>query len=301
MIFDKEKVQSIKAWPFEEALKLVEHFSKNQNLAKKDFALFETGYGPSGLPHIGTFGEIARTSMVRFAFEQISSIKTRLFCFSDDMDGLRKIPSNIPNSKLIENELGKSLTKVPDPFGKYPSFGEYNNAKLRQFLDSFGFDYEFCSSTKCYKSGKFDEILKLICIHYDEIQSVMLPTLRQERRETYSPFLPICPKTGIVLQVPIHKVDKDNYTVIYEDPITTKFVEVSVTGGDCKLQWKVDWAMRWCAFGVDYEMCGKDLIDSYRLSSQICRILGFTPPCNLIYELFLDDKGQKISKSKGNG
>jgi lysyl-tRNA synthetase class 1 len=287
------------AWPFEEAKKIVARLKKTP----KDEVIFETGYGPSGLPHIGTFGEVARTSMVRHAFRVLTDdkIKTRLIAFSDDMDGLRKVPDNIPNKDLVAQHLGKPLTQVPDPFGTHPSFGEHNNAELRRFLDHFGFDYEFMSSTQCYTSGRFDATLLKLLEKFDAVMAIMLPSLREERAQTYSPFLPIDQKTGIVLQVPVSAHDARNGTITYEEPDTKERVTVPVTGGRCKLQWKPDWAMRWVALGVDYEMAGKDLIDSVKLSGQICKALGGTPPEGFNYELFLDDKGQKISKSKGNG
>ena len=287
------------AWPFEEARKIVARLKKTP----KDEVIFETGYGPSGLPHIGTFGEVARTSMVRHAFRVLTEdkVKTRLIAFSDDMDGLRKVPDNVPNKDLLARHLGKPLTQVPDPFGTHPSFGAHNNAELRRFLDHFGFDYEFMSSTQCYTSGRFDETLLKLLARFDKVMAIMLPSLREERAQTYSPFLPIDPKTGVVLQVPVLAHDAQAGTITYEEPETKERVTVPVTGGRCKLQWKPDWAMRWVALGIDYEMAGKDLIDSVKLSGQICRALGGTPPEGFNYELFLDEKGQKISKSKGNG
>jgi lysyl-tRNA synthetase class 1 len=280
------------AWPFEQAKQIVARLKKKP----KDEVLFETGYGPSGLPHIGTFGEVARTTMVRHAFRVLTEdkIKTRLVAFSDDMDGLRKVPDNVPNKEMLELDLGKPLTKVRDPFGTHPSFGQHNNARLRAFLDTFGFDYEFMSATDCYTSGKFDATLLKVLDKIDEV-------LREERAASYSPFLPISPTTGVVLQVPIVEHDKKNGTISYDDPDTKARITVPVTGGHCKLQWKPDWAMRWVALGVDYEMAGKDLIDSVKLSAQICKVLGGNPPEGFNYELFLDEKGQKISKSKGNG
>lgn len=284
------------AWPFQEALKIVERVKKS---GKKE-VLFETGYGPSGLPHIGTFGEVSRTSMVRKAFTMLSDIPTRLIAFSDDLDGFRKVPENVPNRQMLAEHLQKPLTQVPDPFGTHESFAHHNNARLREFLDRFGFDYEFYSATECYKSGQFDETLLKVLENYDAVINVILPTLREERRRTYSPFLPVSPKTGHVLQVPVLERNLAAGTIVYEEPDGTR-VEVPVTGGHCKLQWKVDWAMRWVALGVDYEMAGKDLIDSVTLSSKIARVLGATPPEGFNYELFLDEKGEKISKSKGNG
>ncbi|WP_416896728.1 MAG: lysine--tRNA ligase [Minwuia sp.] len=287
------------AWPFKEARDLLKRVEKSGN--PKGEVLFETGYGPSGLPHIGTFGEVARTTMVRIAFQALApDVKTRLIAFSDDMDGLRKVPGNIPNRELIEPHLGKPLTVVPDPFGTHPSFGQHNNARLQAFLDQFGFEYEFRSATDCYKAGEFDEVLKLFLVHYDAVLNVILPTLGPERRATYSPFLPVCPETGRVLMVPVIERDADAGTIVYQREDGKK-IETPVTGGAVKMQWKADWAMRWRALGVDYEMSGKDLIDSVKLSSQICRILGGTPPNGFTYELFLDQNGEKISKTKGNG
>ncbi|MCO4318803.1 lysine--tRNA ligase [Phyllobacterium sp. 21LDTY02-6] len=290
-----------KAWPFEEAQKIIKRYEKT---GYPDTVLFETGYGPSGLPHIGTFGEVARTSMVRHAFRVLTGdrVKTRILCFSDDMDGLRKVPDNVPNREMMEAQLGKPLSRIPDPFSnEYPSFGAANNARLRAFLDRFGFDYEFASATDYYASGRFDETLLKMLAAYDEVMNIILPTLGEERRATYSPFLPISPRTGIVLQVPMIGRDVARGTITYQDPDTGEHVETEVTGGKVKCQWKADWAMRWTALGVDYEMAGKDLIDSVTLSSKICRALGGRAPEGFNYELFLDDKGQKISKSKGNG
>ncbi len=286
-----------KAWPFEEARKLVKRAERS---GKKEI-LFETGYGPSGLPHIGTFGEVARTSMVRHAFATLSDLPTKLLCFSDDMDGLRKVPDNIPNKDMVRQYLGHQLTKIPDPFGEHESFGHHNNAMLRRFLDQFGFDYEFASSTEYYVTGRFDAALLRMLERFDEIMAIMLPSLGEERRATYSPFLPIHPKTGIVMQVPIVERKLDAGAIVWRDPATATAYETPVTGGHCKLQWKPDWGMRWYALGVDYEMSGKDLIDSVKLSSKICTALGAEPPDGFNYELFLDEKGQKISKSKGNG
>ena len=288
-----------KAWPFEEARKLVERIKRRGKAP--EYVLFETGYGPSGLPHIGTFGEVARTSMVRRAFETMTGLPTRLICFSDDMDGLRKIPDNIPNKEMVRPHLGKPLTVVPDPFEQYESFGHHNNAMLRRFLDQFGFQYEFVSSTDYYTLGKFDKALLRVLEVYDEIMAIMLPSLGDERKATYSPFLPIHPKTGIVMQVPMDEVRPKTGTVVWTCPDSGQKYESKVTGGDCKLQWKPDWGMRWHALGIDYEMAGKDLIDSVKLSSRICKALGTEPPEGFNYELFLDEKGQKISKSKGNG
>jgi lysyl-tRNA synthetase, class I len=286
-----------KAWPFEEAAKV----AARVRLSGKWAALFETGYGPSGLPHIGTFGEVARTNWVRLAFSEITGRPSRLIAFSDDMDGLRKVPDNVPNRDMLAQHLGKPLTRIPDPFGTHESFGAHNNARLREFLDSFGFEYEFASSTEYYNSGRFDAALVRVLETYDEVIAVILPTLGPERRATYSPILPIHPRNGQVMQVPMEGRDPVAGTVEWRDPDTGERFETSVKGGAAKLQWKADWATRWYALGVDYEMSGKDLIDSVRLSGRICRILGAKPPEGFTYELFLDEHGQKISKSKGNG
>ena len=297
-----ETMGNAKAWPFAEARNLIKRLDKMKiSPSETRPVLFETGYGPSGLPHIGTFGEVVRTSMVRHAFETLTGLPTRLICFSDDMDGLRKVPDNIPNQDLIAPHLGKPLTEVPDPFGTHDSFGAHNNARLQSFLDGFGFDYDFFSATTCYQSGQFDDALLTVLKHYDAITNVVLPTLGEERRATYSPFLPVCPETREVLQVVIKAHDPEAGTVTYQDPRHGGDVTVPVTGGGCKLQWKCDWAMRWYALGVDYEMSGKDLSESVILSSKITRIMGGTPPEGISYELFLDQHGQKISKSKGNG
>ncbi len=294
-----EHAAASKAWPFEEARKVLKRI---EGLKGERPALFETGYGPSGLPHIGTFGEVARTSMVRHALEVLKpGIATRLMCFSDDMDGFRKVPTNVPNQDMLARHLDKPLSAVPDPFGTHDSFGAHNNARLRAFLDGFGFQYEFLSSTECYRSGMFDATLLKMLSVYDDVMAIILPTLGPDRRATYSPFLPISPRTGKVLQAPMQERNVAAGTIVYRDPDTGESVETPVTGGHVKCQWKADWAMRWAALGVDYEMAGKDLIDSVTLSSKICRALGAKPPEGFNYELFLDDGGQKISKSKGNG
>ena len=303
----REQALQGRAWPFEEARKLLARIQNK--VPEKGYVLFETGYGPSGLPHIGTFGEVVRTSMVRHAFQTMSDIPTRLFAFSDDMDGLRKVPDNVPNQEMMakfvgdkQRTFGSPLTSVPDPFGKYESFGHHNNAMLRGFLDSFGFEYEFQSSTDWYGSGRFDPTLLKVLQNYDAIMKIVLKELREQRRATYSPFLPIRVRDGRkqVLEVPAVEIHPERGTVVFQDEVEGKF-EVPVTGGNCKLQWRVDWAMRWTALGVDYEMSGKDLIDSVKLGSQICRRLGGRPPEGFTYELFLDENGEKISKSKGNG
>ena len=292
-----------KAWPFEEARRLIARLARLKRDPTQP-VVFETGYGPSGLPHIGTFGEVARTTMVRHAFEALTEGRTatRLVCFSDDMDGLRKVPDNVPNKEMLAAYLNKPLTTVPDPFGdEYPSFAHHNNARLRRFLDRFGFEYEFLSATQMYKSGAFDATLLTMLAAYDKVMDIILPTLGPERRATYSPFLPVCPRTGRVLQVPMIERNAKAGTVVYLDPETGAKTETKVTGGAVKCQWKADWAMRWTALHVDYEMAGKDLIESVVLSSKICKALGGTPPEGFNYELFNDAEGAKISKSKGNG
>ncbi len=290
--------KKINAWPFEEAAKLVKRFEKSP--PAKGFALFETGYGPSGLPHIGTFMEVFRTTLVRHAFQKLSNIPTRLFCVSDDMDGLRKVPDNIPNREMVTEHLGKPLVDIPDPFDEKESYGAYMNAKLCGFLDHYGFDYEFVSSAANYKKGVYDEKLLEALKNYDKIMELMLPTLGEERQKTYSPFLPISPKTGRVLQVPVLKRDLEKGTITFNDEGGEK-TTVPVTGGHCKLQWKPDFGMRWAALQVDFEMYGKEHQPSAPLYNSICRALGGTLPEQYVYELFLDEDGQKISKSKGNG
>ena len=298
MFDDKNKAVNSKSWPFQEARKLLERC--RGEVPPKGFVLFETGYGPSGLPHIGTFGEVMRTSMVKRAFEELSDIPTKLICFSDDMDGLRKVPDNIPNADMLQSDINLPLSRVRDPFGEFSSFAEYNNTKLRQFLDRFNFSYDFASSTEYYRSGVFDELLLKILHAYPKIMEIMLPSLGKERQSTYSPFMPISKKTGHVLQVATEEINLSKGTLIYKEPDGEK-VETEVTGGSVKLQWKPDWAMRWCALGVDYEMHGKDLIPSAELGKRLCAELGYNSPEFYNYELFLDENGQKISKSKGNG
>ena len=286
-----------KAWPFDEAARIAAQMAATG----KDVALFETGYGPSGLPHIGTFGEVARTTWVRHAYTALTGKPSRLLAFSDDMDGLRKVPDNVPDRDKLAQFLNQPLTSVPDPFGTHESFGAHNNARLQSFLDSFGFEYEFASSTHYYRSGRFDDALIRVAERHGEITNIILPTLGPERRATYSPFLPVHPEDGRVMQVRIDRVDPVAGTLQWQDPADGRRFETPIRGGGCKLQWKADWAMRWHALGVDYEMSGKDLIDSVRLSGRICRALGSEPPVGFTYELFLDEHSQKISKSKGNG
>jgi len=296
----KKIAEKSNSWPFVEARNLRDRLVKS-NIDDQKVVLFETGYGPSGLPHIGTFGEVARTSVVQHAFQVLTGRQTKLICFSDDMDGLRKVPENVPQQTLLEKYIDHPLTSVPDPYEEFDSFGAHNNAKLQSFLDHYSFEYEFVSATDCYKNGKFDHALKAILLNYDKIKNIILPTLGKDRQKTYSPFLPVCPRSGKVLQVNITSIDTENNTVSYIDEKTRELTTVSVLGGSCKLQWKCDWAMRWFALGVDYEMAGKDLSESVILSSKILRVLGGHPPTGFSYELFLDENGEKISKSKGNG
>ena len=287
-----------KSWPYEEARKLLKRWPNGKPAGAP--VIFETGYGPSGLPHIGTFNEVARTTFVRQAYEELTRNPTRLIAFSDDMDGLRKVPDNVPNQELLTANLGKPLTQIPDPFGEHESFAHHNNAMLRRFLDRYGFEYEFLSATDCYRSGRFDDVIRKVLHGFDAIMGVMLPTLREDRRKTYSPVLPISPTSGRVLQVPVDVIDAEAGLIAFNDEDGSR-VQQSAFGGAAKLQWKVDWAARWVALGVDYEMAGKDLIDSVVQSGKIARVLGGRPPEGFNYEMFLDEKGEKISKSKGNG
>ena len=296
-MLDNNVIQSISAWPFVEIRKLLKE--RKDLIKAKNKIIFQTGYGPSGLPHIGTFGEVARTTMMINALRHMDNIDTELITFSDDMDGLRKVPENIPNDKILKDNLGKPLTAIPDPFKKFKSFAEHNNTMLKQFLKKFNFEFSFKSSTENYKNGKFNESLKRVAEKYDDIMNIILPTLRSERRETYCPFLPICPETGKVLEIPMLDLEKKTGKIIFNNE--GKKIQTNIYDGNCKLQWKVDWAMRWFTFDVDFEMYGKDLTESAILSSKVCKILGKTPPSGFAYELFLDEKGEKISKSKGNG
>ncbi|RRH78581.1 lysine--tRNA ligase [Falsigemmobacter faecalis] len=294
----RDAAMKSKAWPFEEARRLLKRYEKKA--PEKGYVLFETGYGPSGLPHIGTFGEVARTTMIRRAFEAISDIPTRLICFSDDMDGMRKVPENVPNQELLQANVQKPLSAVPDPFGEYDSFGGYNNAMLRRFLDTFGFEYEFYSATEFYKSGQFDAVLLRAVEKYNEIMEVMLKSLRDERAASYSCFLPIHPETGRVLYVPMKEVNAKDGTITFDDEDGREWT-LPVTGGNVKLQWKPDFGARWAALGVDFEMYGKDHSTNTPIYDRICEILGGKKPEHFTYELFLDENGEKISKSKGNG
>ena len=296
-MLDINLIQSTSSWPFVEVRKLLK--DRGELIKKKNKITFQTGYGPSGLPHIGTFGEVARTTMMINALNHIQKIDHELITFSDDMDGLRKVPDNVPDGEVLKKNLGKPLTSIPDPFKKYNSFGEHNNEMLKEFLKKFNFKFIFKSSTENYRKGIFNNSLSRVLEKYEEIMNIILPTLREERRKTYCPFLPICPKTGVVLEIPLLSMDKKSGKIIFDNK--GEKLEVDILNGNCKLQWKVDWAMRWFTFDVDFEMYGKDLTESAILSSKICRILGKTPPNGFAYELFLDEKGEKISKSKGNG
>ena len=296
-MIDKANIEKTNAWPFVEAKKLLRE--RKSNIEKKNKIVLQTGYGPSGLPHIGTFGEVARTTMIVNALDHLTDIPKEIITFSDDMDGLRKVPENVPNQEKLKNNLHKPLTDVPDPFEKFSSFGEHNNNMLKQFLDNFKFKYSFKSSTELYKSGYFNDTLKLVLENYEKIMEIILPTLGKERQKTYSPFLPICPETGKVLEIPVLEIDSKSSKIIFDN--NGSKLEKSILDGNCKLQWKVDWAMRWYALDVDFEMYGKDLIESAILSTKIIKTLGKSNPSGFAYELFLDEKGEKISKSKGNG
>ena len=296
-MIDKNNIEKTNAWPFVEAKKILRE--RKKYIEQKGKITLQTGYGPSGLPHIGTFGEVARTSMVVNALNQITEIPKEIITFSDDMDGLRKVPDNIPNQEILKNNLHKPLTQIPDPFQKFNSFGEHNNEMLKKFLNEFNFTYTFKSSSELYKNGFFNETLKLILNKYQEIMDIILPTLGVERQKTYSPFLPICPDTGLVMEIPVIEIDKKNSKIVFDN--FGKKLETSILNGNCKLQWKVDWAMRWFALDIDFEMYGKDLIESAILSTKIIKSLGKVNPSGFAYELFLDEKGEKISKSKGNG
>ena len=296
-MINKVNIEKTNAWPFVEAKKILRE--RKKNIDQKGKIILQTGYGPSGLPHIGTFGEVARTSMVVNALNQLTNIPKEIITFSDDMDGLRKVPDNVPNKEILNENLHKPLTTIPDPFNKFGSFGEHNNEMLKKFLNQFNFKYNFKSSTELYKSGFFNEILRLILKNYKGIMEIIIPTLGKERQKTYSPFLPICPDTGVVLEIPINEIDEKNSKIIFDN--NGKKLEKSILDGNCKLQWKVDWAMRWYALDVDFEMYGKDLIESAILSTKIIKLLGKSNPSGFAYELFLDEKGEKISKSKGNG
>ena len=296
-MIEKDNLNKSNAWPFVEAKRMLRE--RKSFIEKKGKITLQTGYGPSGLPHIGTFGEVARTSMMAHALSNLTDLPTEIITFSDDMDGLRKVPDNVPNQELLKNNLHKPLTQVPDPFEKFNSFGEHNNEMLKKFLDNFSFKYNFKSSTLLYKKGFFNPTLEIILEKYQDIMNIIIPSLGKERQKTYSPFLPICPETGLVLEIPVVEIIKEKSKIIFDN--NGKKLESSILDGNCKLQWKVDWAMRWYALDVDYEMYGKDLIESAILSTKIIKLMGKSNPSGFAYELFLDEKGEKISKSKGNG
>ena len=296
-MLESDLIQSTSSWPFVEIRKLLRE--RKDIISKNKKITFQTGYGPSGLPHIGTFGEVSRTSMMINALNHINEINTELITFSDDMDGLRKVPENIPNKEILQKNLGKPLTSIPDPFKKFGSFGDHNNKMLIDFLNKFNFKFLFKSSTENYRQGLFNNSIIRVLEKYDNIMNIILPTLRSERRKTYCPFLPICPETGKVLEIPVLEINKKNNKIIFDN--NGKKIEISILDGNCKLQWKVDWAMRWFSFDIDFEMYGKDLIESAIVSGKVCETLGKKPPSGFAYELFLDEKGEKISKSKGNG
>ena len=296
-MIEKINLDKTNAWPFVEAKKILRE--RKNFIEKKCKIILQTGYGPSGLPHIGTFGEVARTTMVVNALNQLTDLPKEIITFSDDMDGLRKIPENVPNKEILSDNLHKPLTSVPDPFEKFKSFGEHNNEMLKKFLNKFKFNFDFKSSTELYKSGYFNSTLEIILENYQSIMEIVMPTLGKERQKTYSPFLPICPETGVVLEIPVLEINKENSKIIFDN--NGKKLEQTILDGNCKLQWKVDLAMRWYALDVDFEMYGKDLIESAILSTKIIKLLGKNNPSGFSYELFLDEKGEKISKSKGNG
>ena len=296
-MIEKANIEKTNSWPFVEAKKILRE--RKKHIDQKGKIILQTGYGPSGLPHIGTFGEVARTSMVVNALNYLTDIPKEIITFSDDMDGLRKVPENIPNKDELKDYLHKPLTDIPDPFKKFKSYGDHNNEMLKNFLNKFNFNYTFKSSTELYKSGFFNPALKIILKNYKEIMNIILPTLGKDRQKTYSPFLPVCPETGVVLEIPVLEIDEKNWKIVFEN--NGNKLEKSILDGNCKLQWKVDWAMRWFAIDVDFEMYGKDLIESAILSTKIIKLLGKSNPSGFAYELFLDEKGEKISKSKGNG
>ncbi len=296
-MIEKDNLNKTSAWPFVEAKKMLRE--RKSFIKEKGKIILQTGYGPSGLPHIGTFGEVARTSMMVNALSHLTDLPTEIITFSDDMDGLRKVPDNVPNQELLNNNLHKPLTQVPDPFKKFNSFGEHNNEMLKKFLDKFNFKYNFKSSTSLYKTGFFNPTLQIILENYQGIMDIIIPTLGKERQKTYSPFLPICPETGVVLEIPVVEIIKEKSKIIFDN--NGKKLEASILDGNCKLQWKVDWAMRWYALDIDFEMYGKDLIESAILSTKIIKLMGKNNPSGFAYELFLDEKGEKISKSRGNG
>jgi lysyl-tRNA synthetase class 1 len=295
---------SYTSWPFKEAQTLQKRFKAPPDKP----VTFETGFGPSGLPHIGTFAEVARTTWVQRAFEHLSGWETRLIAFSDDMDGLRKVPLNMPQPDMLAEHLGKPLCYIPDPFGQDESYSAHMNRKLQEFLDAYGFTYQFQSSQEAYERGDFDEGLAILLQKVEQVRAIILPTLGQDKRADWSPFFPICQKCGRIYSTRVIGYHPEDNTIDYvcDQPIGSAAGcgdknTISILGGQVKVGWKVDWALRWYAYDVGYEMYGKDLIDSARLSGQITRLMSKQPPNGFFYEMFLDEEGRKISKSVGKG
>ena len=293
-----------RSWPFKEAEKLCKRFQHPPESPVR----FETGFGPSGLPHIGTFAENARTTWVRHAFEFLTGWPTQLIAFSDDMDGLRKVPLNMPRQDMLANHLGKPLCHIPDPFETSDSYSGTMNTKLRSFLDGYQFDYTFQGSYEAYQRGDFNEGLEIILRNVDAVKSIILPTMSAEKGRDWSPFFPICGKCGKINSTRVTGYDVANNAVGYvcdrqEDRAKGCGYQgtASIFNGHVKVGWKVDWALRWYAYDIAYEMYGKDLIESAKLSGRITRLMGKQPPTGLFCELFLDEDGRKISKSVGKG
>lgn len=291
-------------WPHNEAERVALRLHDTDKTA-----VFETGYGPSGLPHIGTFAEVVRTSYVIKAFRfNYPKRAYKLIVFSDDMDGLRSLPENVPNHALLQEHLGAPLSSLPDPFGKESSYAAFMNGRLKHFLDYYGFEYLFESSTNCYHTGVFNTALKRVMDNHEAIRNLFIKTISPDKRATWSPFFPICEHCGKIYTTSVLNIHPETYEITYRCDRDEKAYRscghegrVSILNGKVKMGWKVDWAMRWYTFGVDYEMHGKDLLDSASLSSKICSILGATPPLTYKYELFLDENAAKISKKIGNG
>ena len=298
-------VKKLKSWPFKEAERIIKARERTQANGP---ALFQTGFGPSGLPHIGTFAEVARTTWVRRAFEYLSGEETRLYAFCDDQDGLRKVPDNLPNQEMLQANLGKPLCDIPDPYGCCESFSHHMIGNLERFLDTFEFDYTLKRSSDAYRSGEFNNGLAILLDKVEDVLDIILPTMKEENRAAWSPFFPRCETCGRVNTTRVTAYNKSEKTIDYTCDIDLGNVAgcghagtSSVLGGASKMGWKIDWALRWYCYGVDYEMYGKDLIPSAELSAKIVRLMGGRPPQGLFYELFLDEMGEKISKSKGNG
>ncbi|MFH2218432.1 MAG: lysine--tRNA ligase [Pseudomonadota bacterium] len=295
---------SYKCWPFKEADKLRKRYTETPNIPVR----FETGFGPSGMPHIGTFAEVARTTWVRHAFEFLTRWPTQLIAFSDDMDGLRKVPLNLPQQEMLTENLGRPLCRIPDPFGECESYSAYMNNKLREFLDSYSFDYTFQSSHEAYTRGDFNDGLSVILQKVEDVKAIILPTMSEAKRANWSPFFPICENCGRINSTQVTGYDIENNAIDYSCEQEEGEVKscghkgtASIFNGKVKVGWKIDWALRWYSYDIGYEMYGKDLIESARLSGKICRLMGKQPPTGLFYELFLDAKGRKISKSVGKG